>query len=381
MPNFIDKLKNRSIEPAPVQNVAATLREKMEATGEIERIGGPKEMFEQQKWMIEEMARLGLGTGIDSHALSGSYYANLLKTCLDVNIAGGNLAVDLSTATADLIKVMDPNKSLREKSRIAFEICESLVKQKGNSSMVKIAKNFPVIFEPWVDLVKVVADNKKAVLGNMSRLDRAVQKSENMLDQASKLIKTGGLELTKSADKYDQQLGFDKEIKEIQDSLLGLGKDMITSLTLGDRRVGSIARKIAEEKKRLAEIPEMAIKSNRAIGEVLQTTATDMLDTAAVQAMTTTSKSIVIAQQANLIAGTAVPMLAITGLAGAIQTASWWNIYTTYKLMNEIGGSPDLSLTPREVRKAIAASNEASRQRYLAIKNQTIGKVIEGEIQ
>ncbi len=378
MPNFIERLRNRTVEPAPVQNVALSLRDQMIESKEIEKFGGPRETFEQKQWVIKEMANLGLGTGLDTSALSGSYYATLIKTCLEVNIAGGNLAVDLSVATKDLIKVMDPNKDLVERSRIAFEICESLAKQRGSSNMAKIAKEYPIIFEPWVDLVKVVADSKKAVLQNMTSLDRAVERNGKMLETAGKIIKSSGSKLADNADKYDKQLGMDKEVKEIQDNLSKLGQGMIAALSMGDRSVSEIAKEIVREKTRLSKIPIMAKESNEAIKGVLQATATDMFDTAAVQAMAAASRSIVMAQQANLVAGTAIPMLAITGLAGAIQTASWLNLYTTYRLLGEISGSPDLSMTPREVRNAIAAANAASRQRYLEIKNETYKKISAG---
>ncbi len=373
--NFFERLKQgrKQTGLAPVQMVASEILENPNRLRQIQQVGGPREVVLNQQFIAGEMARLGFGRGLDAMTVRGSYYSELITTCLDQVLRGSSLAVALGSVSSDMAEMMNPKRDIRDRTKLAFGACGAIVNADRKSRLGKLSKDFPLIFEPWIDCLGRIYDEKESVLKNMTSLDRSINSMTAAQKKAAGFITESSPQLIAAGRKYDEMLDLETDITKRRERMSSLSTELVTALMLGDRKVSSLVTKIVEEKKLLASIPANSIAYNGALGDMISATGTAITDTIGVQALHATHRSLVVSRGGLQIAGLAVPMLGLTGIAQAISTASWWSIYTMSQLFNEIGVGPDFSMNSKEIRKAIESENVQARQKFLQLKS---GKMV-----
>jgi hypothetical protein len=381
MANFIELFKPKTQEPTLKQNRAVKIKDRLTNTRIPENAAlqeSPVEIIDQQKWMKQQMRSMGENDpALEAIGVSADYYSKLVSKCLDVTIAGGDMAARLGDVNTDLVKILNPKLSLSEMAKLSLDMCEAVVNGKKNKNIGVLSLEFPIIFDPWIQMIRSVNGRKKELLSNINRLDKGVEKSADALEKASKLLvnNTGA---NQAARKYDERLGIEEKLVAKRNRLSALGKDLVVALSLGDRQVSGIAARIADERTNLGSLAESAVASGDALSELMEESGKNTAAVLAVGTMTNIHRTLVVARGVNAFGAVALPILALEGLSNAITTASWWALYTEYRLIGEMSQRTDLSLTPSQVRKAIEANAAQSRADFSVIKNRLVNPINEG---
>jgi len=370
--SIFEKLnRNNKIEvPSPVQSMYQRAKNDVFNSSEYRdmRKTGPVEVLQQQAFYMGEMGKLGIGTGLDAAYVKSIYYSELIKSAFCVAERGGSLAVRLGEVSQDIARISDPNKDMGDRAVIALNLCGQLLDGRKNSNLGRMAKDFPIIFEPWIGLISTIYGKRKEIIRTINSLDKAKDRSKSALEKTGKNLQNSSSKIVEMAAQYDQNIGLFDIISKSRDRAATLGEELTLALMTGNRQVTDIASKMVKEKENLASVAGMAIKSNESLEGVMEESNKFGTDALAVHALVSVHRAIIVSHSANQLAATALPLLAMAGLSSAIEIASWWTIFTTYKMLGLMNERPDFSLSISDVRKAIEAQNAEDRKKFKTMK-------------
>jgi len=275
---------------------------------------------------VENQRLRNVNVGSTIRAVDAKFHASMLSLAVRMIESGGDYFGLVSKASGDLLKILESDDP-QKRTRLSVRMCKGVLasyetdRLNGGDPLSVFVRNG--IFDPWIDVIRYVADNGDRIVRQIGRCDREANQMMRNSERVAGIFAKKTNDLENAARQYDESLGETESIKMIPPSLYHDGLNVIEALVTG-KPVSRMVSSVGSKREMLSAYPTEMKRMTDSMARVYQLLLSQMTDVAIVDAMSSGYRAAVLAREGQIAALILPPVIAINGITKSIVAAETW---------------------------------------------------------